>query len=774
MRTLLLKELRALVPVYVVTFLLISGDIFTRPFSQRLDEASWSSISSITNSDQSFYAFMLVILALIVAYAALPREHDEGTIELLYSLPISRTAVFGAKAIAGMTVLVMGVAGGAVTDALLAAPNPQSLGGEQFHLGIAATSVFLRGLFAIVIYCHALFASFFRRLGLIPFMGIAYGLVVFQDAVPDLAFLDPSTMADLSYEGQRILIPWKVIGLHVPLAALSLVAAGVLWTRAGENTAWLMDRAQRTVVGRVGLGCATAAVVTTATVLIVILSIRSTEGEEDPTHPEIEYVSFASATAETDHFHFTYPVNLRGRAMPLVARSEELYGGLGELLEMPDRPPATIDLTEASSQHLGIASWTRVRVGLVLHPDPVELEHTVTHELAHVLQHHLSDRRMNDARRATALFIEGSAEYLAYEVVPRPESRLSARRVAAAMWQRHDLSTDELLDHDRMKERWDPRLAYYVGEVYTQAVVDACGEHAVGRVFRAMARPDAPQDSGARRVLAGHATGHLVLLRDRPRELRAHPRGDRRSRACVHRRGAPAFGRRRRPEPRRSPESSSPSTSRCRPAGGSSSPSGAMQVWPIPRSAAPSPRRARTTRCTSMRTFPYRSAPRAFSSRWASKRARTSGRCTSRGATRESAGDHGGSGGMVPAASSRRPFAIISTDQETRSDSVRMPSRCSPSVTSTQPNFSVSMSRAASSAGVAGPQVARSWSVMKSPMRTLTTLSSLELAAASVRSFACARIRSRWVTRPTSFPPSTTGTWRTCSSRMICSAETKS
>jgi len=493
-RALLLKELRALLPVYIVIFLLISGDFLMRPFSERLDEASWSDISSNLTSDQGFYAVVMLILALIVAYAAFPREHDDRTIELLYSLPISRRAVFVAKALAGMTVLVIGVAGGAVTDALLASPNPQSFSGEQFQLDIALTTVFLRGGFAVIVYCHALFASFFRRVGLIPFMGVAYGLVTFQDAVPDLAILDPSTMTDLTYDGQTLLIPWDVIGVHVPLALVSLVAAGVLWTRGGEHTAYLMDRAQRTVVGRVGLGCATAAVVVTGIVVFTIFSVQSA-GEEDPSEPpKIEYVSFASATAETDHFHFTYPVNLRGRAMPLVARSEELYGGLGEILGMAERPEATIDLTEASSEHLGIASWTRVRVGLVLHPDAIDLEHTVTHELAHVLQHHLSDRRINDARRATALFVEGSAEHLAYEVVDRPAVRASSRRIAATMWERHHLELDELLDHDRMQQSWDARLAYYVGEVFTEALVDACGPDAVGRTLRAMARPDAPHD----------------------------------------------------------------------------------------------------------------------------------------------------------------------------------------------------------------------------------------------------------------------------------------
>lgn len=499
MRALLVKELRALLPMYAVVFLVISGDLLSRPFSERLDEASWSSISSILDADQSGYAFLLVVLGLIVAYAAFPREHDEGTINLLYSLPVSRGTIFGAKAIAGISVLLLGVAGGAVTDALLASPNPQSFSGEQWRADISLTSVLLRGAFACVVYCHGLLASFFRRIGLIPFMGVAYGLTVLEDAIPDAAVLNPSTLMDLTYEGQTLLIPWTVLALQVPLAMVSLGAAGLLWMRAGEQTASLMDRAQRTLVGRVSLTVASGLVVVTAVVIFLIIAVQSARdgegGLDDPTaDPEVQYVSFTSATAETEHLHFTYPTNLRRRALPLITRSEELYAALGRELSMPERPAVTLDLTESSSEHLGIASWTRVRVGLALHPDPSDLEHTVTHELAHVLQHHVSDRRINDTRRATALFVEGSADYLAYEVVSRPERRLAARRIAAAMWQRHRLELEQLLDHDHMRARWDARLGYYLGEAFTAALVDACGDQAVGRTLRAMARPDAPRD----------------------------------------------------------------------------------------------------------------------------------------------------------------------------------------------------------------------------------------------------------------------------------------
>ena len=78
------KELRALAPFALLGMLLMSGDMFVRPLTERHDESSWVDIASyIEPTSESSSAWIWMVLAASVAYAAYPREHDEGTIRFL-------------------------------------------------------------------------------------------------------------------------------------------------------------------------------------------------------------------------------------------------------------------------------------------------------------------------------------------------------------------------------------------------------------------------------------------------------------------------------------------------------------------------------------------------------------------------------------------------------------------------------------------------------------------------------------------------------------------
>ena len=98
------KELRQLWPIALLGFLLFSGDLFYRPFTEYLDQASWEEIASYVDpAEDGGFGWFVIVLAVATAYSAFPREHDEHTIDFLLSLPLRPRTVFVAKVAAGLT-----------------------------------------------------------------------------------------------------------------------------------------------------------------------------------------------------------------------------------------------------------------------------------------------------------------------------------------------------------------------------------------------------------------------------------------------------------------------------------------------------------------------------------------------------------------------------------------------------------------------------------------------------------------------------------------------
>lgn len=498
--TLLRKELRALLPLAVLCFLLISGDVLTRPFTQQLDSASWASISAIEPSEGGFLAFVLWLLAFFVAFAAFPREHDESTIEFLFSLPLTRRAIFAAKVGAGAGVLVLFVALGQVTNWLLQLPNPQSYSGEQFRLDVALAAVLIQSSFVVVAYCHGLLASTLRVFGLLPYALAGLVLLVIETIDPSLGWLGPASICRLAYDGQELLVPWSTIAFHLAIAAVALALAYVGWMGPLDRLRdWLSAQDGGSTLRSVAVGSAIAGLAVIALIALVIVAVREDEANGPPPDDDAEPTGIAWQVAEarTDHYAFTYPTNLRSRALRLIGAADPIAESVARTLGAREVPFVTVDLAEQSGHHEGIAAGTRLRMGLVGQEDATRLEHVLAHETTHVFQGRESDRRLMTEPRGTRAFVEGSAEWVGYEVVPNERARRESRIVAAASWARHDLDLEDVLDDETLRARWDTTLSYALGEVWTEAIAEACGRAAVGDVMRAIGRDDAPRDLDA-------------------------------------------------------------------------------------------------------------------------------------------------------------------------------------------------------------------------------------------------------------------------------------
>ncbi len=491
------KELRALVPVALFASL-VCADIFERPFFERLDETTWSDIVGTAEPGKEgigAIAFVLALIAFSVAYAAFVREHDERTIEVLYSLPIRRRTIFVTKVSAGLSVLFGTLLLLMASDSFMSAFNTQSISGRQWRLDLALEITAIHAFFYAVVYAHGLLASVFRLFGLIPYALLVFCIEILDDHLPFLAWVNPVTLVDPQYRGRELVFPIGAMVFHSIAAFGALVLAYFAWMGPAEQIGRAIEALRATLVAKAVLGCG-AAIGILFIGLIALALIVDGPLEDEAGNDVLAAIETEQRT--TEHYVFTYPVTHRERALTLIAEADALHESIGRTLRADSGPQIAADLTEVSREHLGIAAWTHIRVGIATEPNPMRLRRTFAHETVHAFQHRLSDRRQGDAGDSTRFFAEGSAEYIAYVLVPEDAGLLHARTMAAAAWERHRMDFDELVDDRRLRARFDETLVYSLGEIWTAALVETHGEDSIGNVLRALGRTDAPRGLAAR------------------------------------------------------------------------------------------------------------------------------------------------------------------------------------------------------------------------------------------------------------------------------------
>ena len=480
MKALFHKELRNLMSLFPVFFLLFCGDIIVVPLTQPLDEVSWFEIHSGLSAD-SIGPFLFYLMGIIVAYSLFPREYEERTIEFLHSLPVSRGQIFVAKWMAG-TVLILAVClCHEITNAVMQMGNGDSLTSAQFRWATLLKLLFLASTTALVGRAHGLLLSFGRQFGFL-FLGFAaWGVGWLQSQYPYLHFLDPLSMAKPNFRGMSLIIPWSALSWHVITSLLALLVSYRLWSSRGHQGTYLL--VQRAKLHRKKLECLTGV----ALIVLVVLFLGLDDSE-----PAEEAPSYATARTETDHYNLTFPVSLRGRALKLASQADSIYRYVDEQMGEVRKERIIADLTDVSREHLGIASLNKIRVDIASNQEPELLEHILCHETVHVFCFRLSGPRGRQHLEHLGFFSEGTAEYFAFERAPSSRSRRDARRHALAMYKHHRLDFSTLVSA-QTAEKYDENVNYTLGELWVDALVECYGKDAPTRVWKAIGREDGPR-----------------------------------------------------------------------------------------------------------------------------------------------------------------------------------------------------------------------------------------------------------------------------------------
>jgi ABC-type transport system involved in multi-copper enzyme maturation permease subunit len=487
--TLIKKEFRQLLPISILLILFFTVQLVESPISGRLDEESWSSVTGyLMPGTQGFIGISLIIFCLMTAYALFPREHDDKTIEYLYSLPVSRKVVFLSKFSVALIILCGALLLGCITEWFLQLFNNQPYSGDQFDIKTAVTAYLLLSVFICVMLSYGVLLSFFRRFGLL-LLGMVWVLIsTFKDKLTFLEYLNIFQLVTMEYHGQTLLIPWKLLFINTGMGIISLIIAGFLWGAPAEQfSMWYHNFFKKRIGAIIGILSLIAIFIFFGCIFNSLM-----KDEVAKNYLKEQYVSFQTATFSTDHYQITYPQNLRETAYEIISRADEVYTKVREFISAKDSDAITVDLTEQSNEHAGIAALYKIRMDIGKTSKLEDRLRVFAHETTHVFAILESNKKMYDYSYSTHFFSEGLADYVSYVLFPDSEKLDAQNLMAVASWKRFKITFDDMADMTSFKKRYSEHLFYALGHLWVKAISDTYGDKAVSDILRSLGRKGAP------------------------------------------------------------------------------------------------------------------------------------------------------------------------------------------------------------------------------------------------------------------------------------------
>lgn len=479
MRRLISKELRQLLPIGYLWLAVLALGYAMQFFSERIDEETFGGWCEgyCDYSGNTAVAIFSVLIALVTAYSLFPREHDDGTIDFLRSLPISRRGLFLSKAAAAWILLAAIYLLSYLIDVLLLASNPESLGG-LFYWQVWFTLLWRDCLFAFIIICHGILLSWFRTLGLIIYAVYLLGLMWVESSSGSAGVWSIFSLLSNEYQGSELIVNSRALTIHTVVAVIMLFVAYRLWNRTDSRMVGGKEKTRGSRVFQVLLSL--------FGFLIVVIVLVDKVGVGTGTSKNESQKVIA-----TEHYRFFYNDAQSEVVSYMVDYAEKDLQALGELLNIDDLPSMRVDLTAQSEHAAGLAKWKKILMDLDAFEDDISQRRVLSHETTHVLQATESSRALADNHSATKFFIEGMAQYTSFEVVPEVIRRRSNWELAAVAWQRQSIEFADLINAAAFSEKFDADLHYSLGDLWTKAMVDTCGVASLGDFLRATGRSDA-------------------------------------------------------------------------------------------------------------------------------------------------------------------------------------------------------------------------------------------------------------------------------------------
>jgi len=473
-------QLRQLLP-FVMLWLALLTIFYTFEIStNRIDELSyldWCGPVCKVGSAPGLVLFV-VFLYMIAAYSLFPREFDEGTIDFVRSLPVSRGQIFFAKVLSAWLLISLLITTEFAVHAVALLQNTQTITGQNYWHN-ELVFVLRDVLFAFVIVAHGVFISWFRTLGLILYSGYLIGLITIEQTLGITGPYNLFRFFNNEYYGQQLLIDWPSVTIHLVTAVVLLGVSYLLWTRTDSKPRQ---------PGNSKLSSYLPTVVSIVAFLLVMLTMVGLLRQAANTNDRGNIQRLAST-----HYQFAYHIDDKERMVELSQYADVDYQALADILGVSDQPLIHADMTSQSRHALGVATYKKIRMVLNSNDsvNPV-YRRVLSHETAHVFQTTESNRKLINAGNSVSFFVEGMAQYTSFNIVPDPQTRATNWAISSIAWQRHNITFDEMANRTVFEALYDPELLYGIGDIWVDAMATQCGEASLGNFLRSTGEDKAP------------------------------------------------------------------------------------------------------------------------------------------------------------------------------------------------------------------------------------------------------------------------------------------
>ncbi|MEI9898250.1 MAG: ABC transporter permease [Chthoniobacter sp.] len=489
-RVLLEKELQALRPFVVcILGLSVLSWIYTLctkvPDAEHFDPAHW------LDETRGGSLLLLALFSLLLGAGVLMQESDQRTLLFLDGLPVSRTRVFLLKTLAALLVIALlplldfgtDVATGLLSRTSTDGPFPWTFIGAEIGLLLLA-AVYLVALAMLVSFTRAWFA-------LVTGLLLWIYLWLRGRGVDWLAFFDTYALLGPSYTAAKVLVSWRHVAVHAAAAIVSLFLAWLGFLSLGDRTQFAAERLGRLRwLAALGVGARWLAPVIWIAAFVKLVGNTGSGpgGADSPIGEE------AFSQRETKHYEFLYRTAQTASAKPLLAAADHVYEQVAAYLGAPSSPTrVVVDLASAVATHAsGQTNWTKIRIPLQRDSSLNELNLILGHETTHVFIEQLSDGRLSSHFNEIRFLHEGLATHVELQLFGTNEDRAQNRRSVAGAWSRGKVPLELLMDDAALRRQREPNLAYPLGDIFAQALIETQGHEAPARLLRAFARRNAP------------------------------------------------------------------------------------------------------------------------------------------------------------------------------------------------------------------------------------------------------------------------------------------